>query len=63
MDFRMKDAIRGWLKDTAVLYVLVSLFVGLCFLFKASPGLLSCNPSFGRNATTAIPPGYYGRSP
>ena len=62
MDFRMKDAIKGWLKDAGMLYVLVSLLVVLGFAFKNAPGLLSCNPSFGRNATTAIPPGYYGRS-
>jgi len=63
MDFRLKDEIKGWLRDIGALYILVSLFVGICFLLRATSGPVSCNPSAGKSARGTPPPGYYGRNP
>jgi hypothetical protein len=63
MNFRLREVLKGWLKEAGMLYVLVAVFVGLCFLCKSVPKISSCNPTFSRNPALAGPPQYYGRTP
>lgn len=61
MDLRLRDAIKDWSKEAGVLYVLVVVFVGLCFLCKSAQILISCNPTC--NPVLGEPPKYYGHTP